>query len=98
MQATIYTAIQEQEYMHDIIETSTIAELMMYHHQTLCSPPRCIFLKAIANEQLKSFPGLTYELISKHFPPSLATNKYHMVSTHQGTQSTHSNQKQVLDA
>ena len=55
-------------------------------------------LKAIRNNQLVSFPGLTYELISKHLPPSSATDKGHMVRTRQGACSTRSNQKDILDA
>jgi hypothetical protein len=55
-------------------------------------------LKAIRNNQLSSFPGLTYKLISKHLPPSSATDKGHMVRTRQGARSTRSNQKEILDA
>ena len=46
-----------QEWGYSIVKTSTMAELAMYHHQTLCSPPKLTLLRAIANQQLKSFPG-----------------------------------------
>ena len=55
-------------------------------------------LKAIRNKQLRSFPGLDYELISKYLPPSTATAKGHMVRTRQGARSTHSNRQEIVDA
>ena len=35
-------ALQEQGYI--IFKTNTMAELAMYHHQTLCSPPKSTLL------------------------------------------------------
>ena len=87
-----------QQYAANAIPTATRAELAMYYHQCLCSPPKSTLLKAIRNNQLTSFPGLTYELISKHLPPSSATDKGHMVRTRQGTRSTRSNRQAILDA
>ena len=86
------------EFLANLIPTSSQEELAMYYHQCLCSPPKSSMLKAIRNNQLASFPGLTYELISKHLPPSSATDKGHMVRTRQGARSTRSNQKDILDA
>ena len=86
------------EFLGNLIPTSSQEELAMYYHQCLCSPPKSSMLKAIRNNQLASFPGLTYELISKHLPPSSATEKGHMVRTRQGARSTRSNQKEILDA
>ena len=86
------------EFLGNLIPTSSQEELAMYYHQCLCSPPKSSMLKAIRNNQLASFPGLTYELISKYLPPSSATDKGHMVRTRQGARSTRSNQKEILDA
>ena len=49
-------------------------------------------------KQWHTFPGLTYELISQHLPPSMATYKGHMIRTRQGTRSTRNNRQEVLDA
>ena len=87
-----------QEYAANVIPTSSKAELAMYYHQILCSPPASTMIKAIKNNQLRSFPGLTIELITKHLPPSTATEKGHMIRTRQGVRSTHSNRKEILDA
>ena len=89
-------ALQEMGY--STIKTSILAELAIYHHQTLCSRPKSTLLKAITNFQLKSCPGLTYELIKKHLPPSTASHKGHMVWTRKNSQSTRSNQKEITDA
>ena len=87
-----------QEYAANIIPTSSKAELAMYYHQCFGSPPKSTMLKAIQNRQLRSFPGLDYELISKYLPPSTATAKGHMVRTRQGARSTHSNRQEIVDA
>ena len=93
---TVPTSLQE--YAANVIPTSSKAELAMYYHQILCSPPASTMIKAIKNNQLRSFPGLTIELITKHLPPSTATEKGHMIRTRQGVRSTHSNRKEILDA
>ena len=67
-----------------IVETSSKAELAMFYHQILCSPPKTTLLKAIKNKQLETFPGLTYELINHHLIGSTATHKGHMVCQRQG--------------
>ena len=67
----------------------------MYLHQCLCSPPKSALLEAIRNKQLDSIPGLTYDLIAKHLPPSTDTEKGHMIITRQGARSTRSNHQVV---
>ncbi len=70
----------------------------MFYHQCLCSPPKSTLLKALKNSQLKSFSGLTYELIAKCLPLSTATKKGYLVQKWQGVQSIWSNFKAILDA
>ncbi len=70
---------------HSTTKTATQAELAMYHHQSLFCPTKTTLLKAINNNQLASFPGLTKTLV-KHLPPSTATHKGHMHRTRQGVQ------------
>ena len=65
--STPVSASQERGY--SIIKTSTLAELAIYHHQTLCLPPKSTLLKAIANFQLKSFPGAFATIHSKRQRP-----------------------------
>ena len=89
---------KSQDHLFNVLETSSKEELAMYYHQTICSPPKTTFLKAIRNNQFKSFPGLTYELIAQHLPPSKATAQGHMTKLRQGIQSTRSNRQDILDA
>ena len=77
--------------------TSSKGELAQYHHQSLWSPPTSTVLKAIQNDQLKAFPGLTTDLL-KHLPPSTATHKGHMRQHNKGIRSTRSQTKQIKDA
>ena len=89
-------ALQEKGY--SIVETITMSELAMYQHQTLYLPPKSTLLRAIANQQLKSFPGLTFELINKHLSPSSASGKCNMIQTRKNLQLTRSQRKEILDA
>ena len=72
----------------------------MYHHQSLGSPPKPSLLRAIRTHPklFSTFAGLTYELISKHLPPSSATYQGHMIRRRGGLNSTRYNRKAVLDA
>ena len=87
-----------QEIPANIIPTSTKEELAMYLHQCLCSPPKSALLKAIRNNQLDSIPGLIYDLIAKHLPPSTATKKGNMIRMRKGALSTRRNHQVVKDA
>ena len=73
-------------------------ELAKYHHQRISSPTKTALLQGIANLQLRSFPGLIYELISKHFPPSTVKDKGHTIIRRQRVQLTRSWRQDILDA
>ena len=78
--------------------TSTREELVQYYHQCLLSPPKPTLLQAIGNQLFKTFPGLTYKLISNHIPPSTPTDKGHMKRSKQNIRSTRSNQQAIKNA
>ena len=84
-------------YAGNLHKTSSQAELAMYHHQSLGSPPKTTLLQAIKRHPnlYSTFPGLNYEVISKHLPPSEATEKGHMIQRRQGINSTRKH-KQVI--
>ena len=96
--ATIPTSPSVLNIASNIVETSNKEEIAMFYHQIMESPPKSALLKAIRNDQLKSFPGLTYNLINKHLPPSVATHKGHMVRQRKGTRSTKNKQTEIFDA
>ena len=83
-----------------ILETSSQEELAKYHHQTVGSPPKSTFLRSIRDHPLqwKTFPGLSYELICKHLPQSMATYQGHTIRNWSGYNSTRRNRLRILDA
>ena len=91
-------ATQQHTLANTVAATSTRANLAQYYHQCLCSPPPSTLLKAINNGQLKTFPGLTADLVRRHLPPSTATAKGHMQRVRQGLRSTRSNTSALQDA
>ena len=68
----------------------TIKEaLIRYLHQCLFSPTKKMLVKAIENNQLTTWPGLTAEAVRKHLPDlAPATDKGHMKCQHKVIQST----------
>ena len=56
---------------------ATKPDLAMYYHRANFSPVPTTFITSINNSNLSTCPGLTAELISKHPPKSLATEKVH---------------------
>ena len=83
-----------------ILKTSSQEEFAKYHHQTVGSPPKSTFLRSIWDHpsQLKTFPGLSYELIRKHLPPSMATHQWHLIRKRSGYNSTCRNRLGILYA
>ena len=87
-----------KEFANNAIQTSTKEELAQYYHQCILSPTKPNLLQAINNQPFQTFPGLTYELISKHLPPSTAMYKGHMKRCKQNIRSTQSNEQEVKNA
>ena len=99
-QSTNNCNLSNELYAGNVCETSSKAELDMYHHQSLGSPPKSTLLQDIRRhpDLYSTFPGLNYELIIKHLPPSEATEKGHMLQRRQGINSTSNNKQAVIDA
>ena len=71
-----------------IHKNKTKSDLAKYHHGSCGWPVSSTFIKAIENNHFTTWPGLDPQLIKKHLPPSIATNKGHMHQERQGLQST----------
>ena len=67
-----------------IQKNQTKADLATFLHGALFSPSPSTLLKAIKNNNLTTWPGLTEEIIKKHLPPSNATAKGHLNQEQQG--------------
>ena len=63
-------------------------QLVTYFHACCFSPVKSTFKKAITKGFLKTFPGLTPQLVDKYLPPSVATAKGHLNQERQHLQST----------
>ena len=73
-------------------------ELIRYLHQCLFCPPKSTLLKAIKNNQLETWPGLTEEAFQKYLPDScLVTDKGHMKRQKKGIRSTKDKIKDALE-
>ena len=84
---------------HNAYQMSTKEELIKYLHQCLFCPPKSTLLKAIKNNQLTTWPGLTAEAVEKYLPDSCpATDKGHMKRQQKGVRSTKEKVKVALEA
>ena len=82
-----------EKYFGNATQTSSQAELAMYHHQAMGLPSKSTFLAAMHKypELSSTFPGLTYDLINKHLPLYNATLNGHMAQNRKGLCSTSRN-------
>jgi hypothetical protein len=71
-----------------VYELPSTKEVVRFLHGALGFPTKPTLLMAARNGNLVTFPGLTPENISKHFPESDETQKGHMKQTKQGVRST----------
>ena len=67
---------------------TTKSDLIKYLHQCLYSPPKIMLVKAITNNQLTMWPGLTNHAREKYLEDAPATDKGHMQILRQGIRST----------
>ena len=75
--------------VHRIKSQRVLAE---YYHQAAGHPVKSTWLKAIREGEYSTWPGLTYELVSKYLPEvSENTAAGHMHRRRQGVQSTSKN-------
>jgi hypothetical protein len=71
-----------------VYELKTQPELVRYYHVATGFPTKPSWLKAIKNEQYALWPGLTWEVVNKHFLESEETLKGHGRKTRSGLRST----------
>ena len=64
------------------------SDLAQFHHGSCNSPKSDTFVKGIRNNYFTTWPGLTPELITKHLPPTIATELGHLKQEQQGLRST----------
>jgi hypothetical protein len=87
----IQSAQQQDGHAHHVNALSpegTAAAVIPFLHKALFSPSTSTLLKAINNNQLTTWPGMTTENVTKHLPKSIATTLGHQDQTRKNAQST----------
>jgi len=64
-----------QDAVFNMYELKTQPELVRYLHASAGFPTKPMWLRAVRNRQYASWPGLTPEAVSKHFPITRPTTK-----------------------
>ena len=85
---TISPSLNVEETVFNVYDLPSTKEVVRFLHAALGFPTKATLLTAARNGNLVTFPGLTPDNISKHFPESDETQKGHMRQTRQGVWST----------
>ena len=82
------TNVTDNHTANNAYQMTSNEELIRYLHQCLFCPPKSTLLKAIKNNQLATWPGLTAEAVQKYLPDSCpAIDKGHMKRQKKGIRS-----------
>ena len=73
---------------NNLMKDNTKPELSQWCHTTLFSPVKKNLIQEIINGYFATSPKSTIDLINKHIPPSMATDKGHMHQKGKNPQST----------
>jgi hypothetical protein len=87
-EATINPSIDVEETAMNVHELPSTEEVVRFLHAALGYPTKATLLTAAKNDNQVTFPGLTPENVSRHFPESDEMQKGHMKQTKQGVRST----------
>jgi hypothetical protein len=87
-ETTIDPSLNIVESAMNVYELPSTNEVVRWMHAALGYPTKSTLLTAAKHGNLVTFPGMTPENISKHFPESEETQKGHMKQTRQGVRST----------
>ena len=72
----------------NVYSLPSISQTIRYLHAAAGFPTKDSWITAIKNGNYKTWPGLTAEAVSKHFPESIETQKGHMKKQRQNVRST----------
>ncbi len=76
------------EQAANVYSLPSIEQTIRYLHAAAGFPTKDTWVKAIKRGNYKTWPGLTVEAVSKHFPESVETQKGHMQKQCQNVRST----------
>jgi hypothetical protein len=84
----------KQEAASNVYSLPSIPQAIKYLHAAAGFPMKDTWVKAIKNGNYVSWPGLTVDMVNKHFPESIETEQGHMKKQRQNVRST--KQKQIV--
>jgi hypothetical protein len=76
------------EAVNTIFNLPNNQQTVLYYHAAAGFPPKETFRDAVQAGNYATWPGLTTQLVNKHFPDSNKTQKRHIKGQRQGVQST----------
>jgi hypothetical protein len=74
--------------IYNVYELKTQPELVRYYHAAAGFPTKPTWIRAIKNQQFASWPGLTTDIVTRHYPDSEETPKGHGRKAPSGQRST----------
>ena len=77
-----------QELAANVYNLPSVAQTIRYLHAAAGFPVKDTWIKAIKCGNYKSWPGITPDIVSKHFPESVETQKGHLKKQCQNVRST----------
>ena len=87
-ETAISPGLDVTETAMNVYDLPSTKEVVRFHHAALGHPTKATLLTAAQHGNLVTFPGLTPQNISRHFPELDETQKGHMKQTKQGVRST----------
>ena len=78
----------QKEVAANVYSLPSLPQTIRYLHAAAGFPPKDTWIKAIKNGHYITWPGVTAEVVSKHFPESMETQKGHMKKQRQNVRST----------
>ena len=77
-----------QQLSNNVYHHRKLQDIITFHHQSLFSPVKSTWLKAISNGNFSSWPSLTEANVQKYLQPSTSTSKGHIKQIRQHIRST----------
>jgi hypothetical protein len=92
-QKPIRVSRSKTEIAASVYSLPSIPQTIRYLHAAAGFPTKDSWIKAINNGNYATWPGITAEVVSKHFPESVETQKGHMKKQRQNVRSTKNHQR-----
>ena len=94
----VHTNTAGTQYAGNAYHITPKEDLILYPHKCLFCPPKLTLIKAIKNNQLTTWPGLTATEVDKYLPDSSPeTDKFHMKRQSKVLRTTQNNLKEKLE-